>query len=169
MKEEPKRKTRVTWGGLGHPRSLAMSLFIRTVTSFYLPAILLSLSTLFTCCVCQLFIKETWWWRWPRSRDHDVTAIPYMTFHRNYVYTMPHWGWNFIKINKHQKTRTLDYRAALFVWRTCHAHSPPLSGRGCHALTWRSHGHSLAAYLWRHLRHTVVLRGKCTPDSALTG
>jgi len=23
----------------------------------------------------------------------------------------------------------------------------PLSGRGYHALTWRSHGHSLAAYL----------------------
>jgi len=21
--------------------------------------------------------------------------------------------------------------------------TPPLSGRGCHALTWRSHGHSL--------------------------
>jgi len=45
----------------------------------------------------------------------------------------------------------------------------PLSGRGCHALTWRSQGHSLAAYLWRHLRQTVVLPGKCTPDSALTG
>ena len=43
----------------------------------------------------------------------------------------------------------------------------PLSGRGCHALTWRSHGHSLAACLWRHLRQTVVLPGKCTPDSAL--
>jgi len=25
-------------------------------------------------------------------------------------------------------------------------------GHSCHALTWRSHGHSLAAYLWRHLR-----------------
>jgi len=36
------------------------------------------------------------------------------------------------------------------------------SGRGRHALTWRSHGHSLAAYLWRHLRQTVVLPGKCT-------
>jgi len=32
----------------------------------------------------------------------------------------------------------------------------PFSGRGCHALTWRSHGHSLAAYLWRHLRQTVL-------------
>jgi len=38
----------------------------------------------------------------------------------------------------------------------------PFSGRGCHALSWRSHGHSLAAYLWRHLRQTVVLPGKCT-------
>jgi len=32
--------------------------------SFYLPVILLSLSRLYTCCVCQLFIKETWWWWW---------------------------------------------------------------------------------------------------------
>jgi len=47
--------------------------------------------------------------------------------------------------------------------------SRPLSGSGCHALTWRSHGHSLAAYLRRHLRQTVVLPGKCTTDSALTG
>jgi len=44
-----------------------------------------------------------------------------------------------------------------------------LSGRGCHALTWRSHGHSLAAYLWRHLRQTVLLPGKCTVWRALTG
>jgi len=27
--------------------------------------------------------------------------------------------------------------------------------------------HSLAAYLWPLLRQTVVLPGKCTPDSAL--
>ena len=25
--------------------------------------------------------------------------------------------------------------------------APPLSGRGYHAQTWRSHGHSIAAYL----------------------
>ena len=40
----------------------------------------------------------------------------------------------------------------------------PFSGRRCHALTWRSHGHSLlAAYLSRHLRDLNVLR--CTPDT----
>ena len=44
----------------------------------------------------------------------------------------------------------------------------PLSGGGCHALTWRSHGHSLAAYLSRHLRQTVVLPGKCTVCCAFT-
>jgi len=27
-------------------------------------------------------------------------------------------------------------------------YAPPLSSRGYHALTWRSHGHSVAAYLW---------------------
>jgi len=26
-------------------------------------------------------------------------------------------------------------------------YAPPLSSRGYHALTWRSHGHSVAAYL----------------------
>ena len=52
--------------------------------------------------------------------------------------------------------------------RSYHAHSPPLSGRGYHALTWRSHGHSLAPYLWRHLRQTVLLPGKCTVWRALT-
>jgi len=45
----------------------------------------------------------------------------------------------------------------------------PFSCRGCHALTWRSHSHSLAAYLWRHLRQTVALPGKCTLWGALTG
>jgi len=38
----------------------------------------------------------------------------------------------------------------------------PFSGRGCHALTWRSHDHSLAAYLSRHLRQTVLLPGNST-------
>jgi len=45
----------------------------------------------------------------------------------------------------------------------------PPSGRGYHALTWQSHGHSLAAYLWRRLRQTVRLPGKCTVWRALTG
>jgi len=31
-------------------------------------------------------------------------------------------------------------------------YAPPLSSRGYHALTWRSHGHSVAAYMWRRLR-----------------
>jgi len=46
---------------------------------------------------------------------------------------------------------------------------PPLLGRGYHALTCWSHDHSLAAYLWRHLRQTVLLPGKCTVWRALTG
>jgi len=45
----------------------------------------------------------------------------------------------------------------------------PPPGRGYHALTWRSHGHSLAAYLWHRLRQTVLLPGKCTVWRALTG
>jgi len=45
----------------------------------------------------------------------------------------------------------------------------PLSGRGYHALTWRSHGHSVAAYLWRRLCQTVLLPGKCTVWRALAG
>ena len=44
----------------------------------------------------------------------------------------------------------------------------PFSGRGCHALTWRSHDHSLAAYLSRHLRQTVLLPGNSTVWQALT-
>jgi len=48
--------------------------FIRIVTSFYLPAILLSLSTLYTCCVCQMFIKETWWlWWWAMFEWRQLT------------------------------------------------------------------------------------------------
>jgi len=44
------------------------------------------------------------------------------------------------------------------------------SGHGGHILRWRSHGHSLAAYLWRHLHQTVVLPcSKCTVWRALTG
>ena len=42
------------------------------------------------------------------------------------------------------------------------------SVHGGHALSWQSLGHSLAAYLWRHFRQTVVLPGKCMPDSTLT-
>jgi len=35
--------------------------------------------------------------------------------------------------------------SAISWFRSCHAHSRHFSGRGCHAVTWRSHGHSLAA------------------------
>jgi len=48
-------------------------------------------------------------------------------------------------------------------------YAPPLSGRGYHALTWRSHGHSVATYLRRRLRQTVLLPGKYTVWRALTG
>ena len=42
--------------------------------------------------------------------------------------------------------------------------APPLSGRGYHALTWRSHGHSVAAYC------DVVSARQCSyPVSALSG
>ena len=36
----------------------------------------------------------------------------------------------------------------------------PFSGHGCHALSWRSHGHSLVGCLWRHLRDLSVLRSR---------
>ena len=48
-------------------------------------------------------------------------------------------------------------------------YAPPPWSRGYHTLTWRSHGHSLTAYLWRRLRQIVLLPGKCTVWRALTG
>jgi len=68
-------------------------------------------------------------------------------------------------------------RAAWSTFQTCIVNSHfevatptrrGFSGRGYHALTWRSHGHSLAAYLWHHLRKTVLLPGKCTVWRALS-
>jgi len=80
---------------------------------------------------------------------------------------------------RHHSMLFIEWSYWMTAWMQCYVHhlmlevatpTPrPLSGRGCHVLTWRSHGHSLVAYLWRHLRQTVVLPGKCTPDSVLTG
>jgi len=57
----------------------------------------------------------------------------------------------------------------LLVIEVATPYAPPLSSSGYHTLTWRSHGHSVAAYLWRRLRQTVLLPGKCTVWRALTG
>jgi len=55
------------------------------------------------------------------------------------------------------------------VVRSCHALCPaPLRPRlPCSYLA--KSRHSVAAYLWRRLRHTVLLPGKCTVWRALTG
>jgi len=57
-------------------------------------------------------------------------------------------------------------------FRSCHAHStPPFRPRlpcSYPAKSWPKPA-SLAAYLWRHLRQTVLLLGKCTVWRALTG
>jgi len=50
---------------------------------------------------------------------------------------------------------SLDYKFALPIATPTRR---PFSGHGGDALSWQSHSHSLAAYLWRHLRQSVLTR-----------